>query len=127
MSKVLILDYNTWRSGGNPGEDNAVGKGSTMLLNEEGYMCCLGQWIPQLNPEVQNNDLLDEGEPCNITTEIELLSITNFDGDIVNTEFSDNAIAINDNTVTTPKEKINGLRVLLSKQGYELNVINEPN
>lgn len=48
LPKELVLDYKIWRSGGPvhyPGE--VVGQGDTQLLNDEGYMCCLGQFCEQ--------------------------------------------------------------------------------
>lgn len=58
LPKELVLDYEIWRSGGpyNLKELNIVGKGSTELLNKEGYMCCLGQFCQQAG--VPRNDLL---------------------------------------------------------------------
>jgi hypothetical protein len=42
--KTLTIDRATWRRGGAPefGNTTAVGYGSTSLLNEHGYKCCLG-------------------------------------------------------------------------------------
>ena len=63
--KVLI-DRSKWRTGSwNP---NRTGKGSTQLLNAEGYMCCLGFICSTVNKSVgilgkfygQNNYPLDK-------------------------------------------------------------------
>lgn len=47
--KKLVIDRSKWRSGGDSATHpvptcsvNGSGKGATALLNEEGYMCCLG-------------------------------------------------------------------------------------
>jgi hypothetical protein len=42
----FIIDRSKWRSGGTG--RNAVGEGGTRLLNEQGFMCCLGQVCLQL-------------------------------------------------------------------------------
>ena len=44
----FTIDVNTWRFGGMRDCKNKHGEGHTYLLNNEGYMCCLGQISLQL-------------------------------------------------------------------------------
>ena len=70
--KKLILDYYKWRCGGD-GEGKkgcSLGKGYTQLLNNEGFMCCLGQFSFQLNENIKEQDILEYGEPGEIDKKI---------------------------------------------------------
>ncbi len=60
--KKYILDYSTWRCG----DDgvNKVGYGTTMLLNKEGYMCCLGQFCIQEGASKEK--ILEKAEPIDL-------------------------------------------------------------
>jgi hypothetical protein len=44
MSNVLTIQRSKWRRGGDRGwsRDSQIGSGPTRLLNDEGFMCCLG-------------------------------------------------------------------------------------
>jgi hypothetical protein len=70
-TKVLTIDRATWRRGGDK-EDKF--KGRTMLLNEQGFMCCLG--FDALACGVTKADILDQGDPSDIC-------YWNDDGDLV--------------------------------------------
>lgn len=132
--KELILDYNTWRCGGDPFEisdkddyPHKLGEGQTMLLNAKGYMCCLGQFACQLG--VPKTDLNGIGEPDEIPSDDTIPFLTYFNNDegvIRNTEFSKMAVDINDNRRTTPSFKINELKALCIQNGIKLTVINQP-
>lgn len=137
--KELILDYSKWRCG-DDGE-NKVGTGVTALLNDQGFMCCLGQWCQQLGAPI--NELLNIAEPQEIKTPIDLFVETekhtyeyfcNERGEYVSEEIIDGkygnglageCISINDNPVTTPQEKIEMLIKLLSENGITLKIINQ--
>lgn len=128
--KKLTLDYSTWRSGGDSPE-NKVNMGCTNLYNEYGYMCCLGQWLIQCG--IPENELKAIGEPSslkrysiqNMLDEKEGANL--FVDEIgLNTLFSRAAIEINDDTSTTPEQKISSLRDLLKENEIELEVINKP-
>lgn len=119
----LILDYNTWRCGAEG--PNKLGEGTTALLNDEGYMCCLGQFSKQLNPEVEDRIILGHGVPSNIDIEIQGLTFSNQVGMIINTALTTEAININDNPESTPREKIERLTALFYRHGYSITVINK--
>lgn len=132
----LVLDYSKWRCGGDftdaPG--NQLGEGPTMLLNEQGFMCCLGQFSLQLDTDLDEYDICNLGEPADLDQEVTLLCYTEGDVDPAaeddehtthSTILSDKAIAINDDGDTTPEEKIAQLRELFGAAGYEIEVINK--
>lgn len=48
MTKQIKIDRSKWRCGSQNGPGYAHGKGKTMLLNSNGYMCCVGQMCEQL-------------------------------------------------------------------------------
>ena len=50
IMKTITIDRSKWRCG-HIGP-NALGMGETQLKNNYGYMCCLGQWIEQTNPDL---------------------------------------------------------------------------
>lgn len=127
MSKTLVLDYSTWRCGGNRGK-NKLGKGSTYLVNDQGFMCCLGQFTPQLNPSITPKQMKDCGEPDQINEDIPVLTKERDEEQdtIVNSELSTKAMTINDDEDTTPEEKIQELQYLFKEEGYEIQVVNKP-
>jgi hypothetical protein len=126
--KKLILDYFKWRCGGDG--ENKVGDGTIALLNDLGFMCCLGQWHRQMG--VSESDLLNNGEPNELSEDTPVFSFENDWNEsgecieIKNTKLSDMAIGINDDEDTTPEEKINLLTKLLATEDIELEVINKP-
>ena len=128
--KKLVLDYSKWRAGGDLNGPNKVGEGLTSLLNDEGYMCCLGQWICQLGapPEM----LKGYGEPNGLRVVYPPFSIAahyeteEYTWSTENSNLSINCMRINDDAHTTPEEKIALLTEELKKEGIELEVINLP-
>lgn len=127
--KKLILDYSTWRSGGKG--ENMVGFGDTLLLNCQGEMCCLGQWMLQCGiPEIELRGTeapacLERYSSDNMKNRVEKANLF-IDDKGVNTHFSEYAIAINDDCESTPEEKITELQELLKEYEIELEVINKP-
>src|SRR5688572_13973621 len=97
--KKLILDYSKWRCG----EDGEykVGDGVVALLNDQGFMCCLGQFGKQMG--MNDEEMLNRGEPIECNTQVPLF-INN------NHSFAGDAISINDDELTTPEIKIELLR-----------------
>ena len=124
-----ILDYSTWRCGGDV--DGHLGEGQTALLNEEGYMCCLGQFALQIEG-VEEKNILNEGEPGELGKQYDPVFVkkeeVEYDDEYEysNTELADELIKINDAHETTPRYKINEIKKALKKQGHELEVINTP-
>lgn len=129
MTKTLILDYSKWRCGGNRGE-NILGEGETSLHNIQDFECCLGQFALQLNSKLSVKDIMEVGIPSALSYEVEGLNYpiegSNNDGDFEDTQLSESAMDINDNSYTTPEKKIEHLKELFRTKGYEINVINKP-
>lgn len=127
--KTLILDYSTWRCGGDG--PHKVGEGVTALLNKEGFYCCLGQFSPQLNFYIKEKDMLDVGIPDDLGVCVQDLAyeVEDEHGDTGNyrsTTLTEEAISINDTTSSSPNEKITQLKDLFSKYDYDIQVINQP-
>jgi hypothetical protein len=120
--KELILDYSKWRCGDDG--DNKVGTGTTGLLNDQGYMCCLGQWCHQLGAPLP--ELLNNGEPQGIKTTIHLFVEEELPDGKYGNALTAECIRINDEPETTPDEKITQLTERLAKEGITLKVINKP-
>lgn len=124
-NNTLILDYSKWRSGGNLCNENGIGKGTTLLLNEEGYMCCLGQFGLQLSTKITEEDI--NGMGCISGTDKRVLLLTHHNkGYIDDTRLACDAMRINDDCTTTPQFKIQALRKLFGKKGFKIKVINKP-
>jgi hypothetical protein len=139
--KKLILDYSKWICG--EGGEHQLGKGGVALLNNDGFMCCLGQWSIQCG--AKEEEILNFGEPQEIKPLIPLFAETEiYEGKEYNsmtgeyeyfkeecgkisTKLALDCIGINDNTSTTPEQKIEALRNRLLEVDIELEVINKPN
>jgi hypothetical protein len=102
--KQLVIDRSQWRTGGRKYD---VSHGKTLLLNEQGNMCCLGFYCLQLG-ELTENEIKHKGDFASFDVDESLLKNKNMkkvafvydeDGEnavILNTLFSDEAIEIND-------------------------------
>jgi hypothetical protein len=127
--QTLTLDYSKWRCGGAEEIDtntNVLGKGSTRLMNTEGFMCCLGQFALQL--DFSKGEIMHEMRPCSLRRKMGEFNRRVANGNYYeDTKLSVDCIEINDNTDTTPAEKIKQLAALLAQNNIELKVINLPN
>jgi len=129
MKNKLILDYSKWRCGGN--SVNKIGESGTEMLNEQGYMCCLGQFSLQLNKEIEMKDIYGTFGPSKLKAipilnepaqTIERIGMNPFE----NSYISQKAIVINDDEHTTPEQKIELLKELFATVDCEIEVINKP-
>ena len=123
----LIVDYNKWRAG-NYGK-NMIGVNNTLLLNDNGRSCCLGQIIPQLCPGIEAEDLLNKAMPCDLKMLIPDLTIHSNSTTVKSFEnslLSKNAAIINDSISLTTRERIYKLTNLFDFCGYKLEFINLP-
>lgn len=127
----LILDYSKWRCG-DYDINNQLGTGSVNLCNNEGFQCCLGQFLPQLNPAITQEEIMRLATPAQVTEQTgktHSLLVSNNENKGLgywHTPLATTAININDATDTTPSEKIASLKELFAKEGYEIEVINQP-
>lgn len=102
---IIIIDRATWRCGGEGIEGYANGQGKTYLLNQEGFMCCLGQYS-KLNG-IPNESLLGEGLPTSswiIQGDRKgLENLVTDDG--MCSQFTDEAVEANDDKYITNEER----------------------
>lgn len=101
MKDYLIINRAKWRTGGTTiYNDYSTGKGYTALLNEEGYMCCLGFRCEQMG--IPKENLLGKSSPENLSDDWDIPDLIDFEGK--NTSFVNEAIKINDNTMLLDKK-----------------------
>lgn len=119
----LIIDRTKWRTG-SCGE-TATGKGDTALLNKEGFMCCLG--FECLRRGFTEDEISGQPEPETMIFD-DRFEKDRF-GDMVNDSghnksWVDQAISINDDILTTLKEKEEKIQKIFAGQGIEVEFIN---
>jgi len=123
MKKKPILSFTVdtkkWRCGSFAiFADNALGEGTTELLNKEGYKCCLGFACQQAGYKGKLREIMTPG---GLKQPIEGLSYrSDLDNKITHTEFTVHAMRINDSTVTTVEEKKAALIALGKKHNIEV-------
>ncbi len=126
--KKLVLDVSKWRCGhyGN----HQVGEGRTLMLNDEGFSCCLGQFLPQVAEGITDKMLLYSGSPASDRLPVvpdfsKVRSYGDYEDSLDNTDLSEKAVSINDNPDTTVEVKIAQLKELFAEHGYDIEVVNE--
>lgn len=127
----FVIDRSKWRSGGDG--ENQIGRGSTLLYNNQGFMCCLGQTCNQIGVKVK--DMRGLGEPGEISGNdykdlpeiffnVEVEEDIWDDGEeevfLNDTDLSAEAISINDNEEMGQRERERRLRELFAKHGHKL-------
>lgn len=122
--KTLKLNYSKWRSGSNG--PNKTGTGDTKLGHSNGQMCVLGQFSLQIDKKMNYSCILNKLTPSGLGGAIPGLSILKEDGKLEDTPLATNAMEINDAEETKPETKINKLRKLFSKHGYNIKVTHRP-
>ena len=124
--KKFIIDRSKWRCGGNTGNPGARGQGSTLLLNSEGYMCCLGQVCTQLGVPDQN--LLDLMTPIHIEDDFislpQAVGLTD-GGEDENSDFADEVMKVNDDGSLDDSTREQQLIDMFAEQGYTLEFTGE--
>ena len=95
----LIINRAKWRTGG----DSRIqtGEGSTKLLNNDGFMCCLGFRCHQMG--IPKKDLLGNGCPEQLANNWTIPDLINAVGN--DTDFTSTAMEINDNDCITQEER----------------------
>lgn len=116
--KELNLDVSKWRCGG--GGLSQLGEGYTEMLNDEGFMCCLGQFYLQLGYD--ESAILQKGTPYDCGP---APLFTSENGH--NSELTYELMVINDGIDTTIKTKIRSITEQLAKHGVKLNVVDPDN
>lgn len=118
MRKIRI-NRAKWRAGEGGASTESCGSGSTELLNEEGFMCCLGFATQQLAHK--SKDLIEgQGDPSTLDFVVKPLNKRLEDGCIVLDELSNKAITINDAEHTTLGQKEKELTALFAEHNLKL-------
>lgn len=119
----ITIIRSKWRTGGDEGEKNATGKGLTCLVNKQGYSCCLGFVAKQFRPS--NKKLLGKGLPEECDFLIPELNYAHKDDEkcLLDTELTNDAVAINDNENTTRRQKETALKNLFKDSCYKLKFV----
>ena len=118
------LDVSKWRSG-EYFDPNCTGEGDASMLNEEGYMCCLGQFAKCKG--VSDEELSGTDTPEELYTRINRRYDQAFVHNAKDTKLTNKLIKINDATHEfsdlTPKQRVDAIRAELKKHGHTLSVI----
>ena len=122
-SKLKVtIDRAKWRCGGDGGP-NGNGAGDTQLLNDSGYMCCLGFIAREANSDLE---LLGASEPDDLKEPIWGLSIPK-PGSVrlKNTKLTFDAIRVNDDEELSFEEREAKLLELFKDSPYELEFVGQ--
>ena len=130
MKATFTIDRSKWRCGG---DIEPRGLGSTLMLNQEGFMCCLGQIGRQLG--CPDDQMLDHGEPieCGESVEYEddygdegldLIFPPEWRG-ILDGKFVSEAIAINDSEELTDIQRERSLERLAEQYGIRIDFVGD--
>lgn len=115
--KELNLDVSKWRCGGTgTNGTNRLGEGVTLMLNNEGFMCCLGQFYLQLGYD--EFDIRHKSTPDSVGRTHLFTSELGYDNNLAGV-----LIRINDDPDTTVETKIRLITEQLTEHGVKLNVI----
>ena len=125
VSEDQVVDRSAWVCGGSS-ELLAEALGPSGLLNEKGFMCCLGHVCH--NSGFGKDQLLDRGFPSELLNKGDFLDIPGLayidtwncgtDSDFVET-----AVDINDSTTLSPKEREKELKALFKEHGMKLKFV----
>jgi hypothetical protein len=132
LKKIKVtIDRSKWRTGST--SKNQTGVGFTELLNSQGYMCCLGFCLKA--SKVAKEYLSSSNTPMRAVNvakrqgKVKLYNLFRSQGvqalvdstDIVtNTDLTSQAMRINDNVLTTPKQKEKELLELFKDSVFEI-------
>lgn len=125
--KQLIIDRSKWRTGGEGYRHTGIG--DTQLLNDDGYMCCLGFYCLQAG--IPSEDILGVGEPDDIDgvrdfynkfedMELLLVDMEPYENLMNKTKFTIAAISINDKETITPDEREQMIKDHFGSVGIEV-------
>lgn len=127
----VTIDRSKWRTGNM--SKNQTGRGFTELLNAQGYMCCLGFCLQA--SKVAKKYLSSSNTPMRAVYAAKLQGKVKLDNlfrsqgvkalayreeIIVNTDLTSQAMRINDNVLTTPKQKEKELLELFKDSVFEI-------
>lgn len=122
--RKIRINRARWRAGEGGAYTESCGSGSTELLNQEGFMCCLGFATQQLARK-KKYLILNEGDPSTLDFVVKPLNKRLDDGTIVLDELSNAAITINDCEHTRLEQKEKELTELFAKYNLKLEFFGE--
>lgn len=123
--KQLIIDRSKWRTGGRKYD---ASHGKTLLLNEEGNMCCLGFYCLQLG-KLDENEIIDIGLPEDLVRgdlNADMLHLVH-ENDLRNTIFTTKAIEINDAKLLTNEQREKAIQEHFKQIDLEVVFTNDYN
>lgn len=122
----FTVDYSKWRSGNNGLE--STGTGETSLLNEEGFMCCLGQVTLQICPKLTSADIMCFESPAEFADKAKkpINFLTDKKRLWMHTSLANHAMRINDDNNMDVRTRMALLSDLFKENGHTLKFINVP-
>lgn len=116
MIKVLKINRSKWRTGKD--SKHSKGIGDTELLNNEGFMCCLG--FLSLQEGIPKEKILEVSTPYELGQEAEDKLPYLLDTFKLNNKFCKTAMGINDSIRTTAEEKEERITKHFAKKGIKV-------
>lgn len=118
----LIINRSKWRTGGNG--KYATGMGNTFLVNNAGFMCCLGFMCMEMG--VESLSCYEIGLPEDLEP-IDYIKIPLLVHPVAksNTKFTCDAIRINDDMDMSSQKREEELTKHFSNHGIQVEFINE--
>lgn len=120
--REFIIDRSKWKAGGFHTK-NEIGIGPTCLLNESGYMCCLGQISRQLGWPIymiKNYASPSDAYCCIKDTKVNKKILLNKEDD---SEFAIEAMKINDDSKLSNRQRESKLKSLGKKFGLDIKFV----
>lgn len=109
MKDRLIINRSKWKTGEILG--NFTGKGDTELLNEEGFMCCLGFCCHQMG--ISKKELLNKSIPSELVN-WEIPGLLDKRGN--DSKFANDALGINDDPKLSIKKREKKIKKHFAKE-----------
>lgn len=120
LTKVVKINRAKWRTGGH--NEGQSGEGETRLLNQEGYMCCLGFASHQIG-KMAKETLEGAIMPSSLGRVISPLVKRSESGKCINTRFSNECAHLNDSNSITRKQREYRLKRKFNAQGIDLQFV----
>ena len=116
--ETLTIDRSKWRTGENG--PNQTGLGRTKLKNERGFKCCLGFECERIGADIGIGTSTPRGLPWGASNHL-----VNVGRETSNSEFTREAMDINDNEYLTPEEREAKITAHFLTGGIQVEFINE--
>jgi len=121
--ETVEIQRSRWRCGGtSPYVESKAGKGTTALLNPEGYMCCLGFACTQLC-DLPEEAIYNKSMPDELGAYLRHFTENGGEGNFMNSSLSDEAARINDNGRISNQDREAELTNLFKAYGIEIEFV----